>query len=99
MCKCRVLHRLNPSFQSLLGTEESVKLTDFNFALSTSLPRNDDDEILNFLFEKTNNIDAPWGEYWGLKSSYRSTSVGDVIQIDEDYYQVKPVGFAKIQLD
>ena len=99
MCKCRVLHRQNPSFQSLLGMEESVKLTDFSVVLSTSLPRSDDDEILNFLFAKTNNIDSSWAEYWGLQGSYRSTSVGDVIQIEETYYQVKPIGFAKIQLN
>ena len=98
MCKCRVLHRLNPSFQSLLGTEESVKLTDFNVVLSTSLPRSDDDEILNFMFSKTNTIDAPWTKYWNIEGNFRS-SVGDLIQIDEDYYQVKPVGFAKIQLN
>ena len=99
MCKCRVLHRLNPSFQTFLGMGESVKPTDFTVVLSTPLPRSDDTEILNFLFSKTNTIDKPWTKHWDIEGNFRSTSVGDVIQIEETYYQVKPLGFAKIQLN
>lgn len=74
-------------------------MTDFNVVLFTSLPSNiKEDEILDWLFSATNNIDQPWGLNFKLNTHYRSTSVGDIIAIDKKYFVVQPFGFKTVQI-
>lgn len=51
---------------------------------------------LGHAFERTNTIDRNWCDNTGVKPVYphcRSTSCGDIIEIDGVHYIVAPVGF------
>jgi hypothetical protein len=43
-------------------------------------------------YVKTQNLK----EYWNKENPCRSTSIGDVIEIDDKYYMVKSIGFEDI---
>lgn len=50
-------------------------------------------------YELTNNIDRPWPENEGVEAiggRFRSTSVGDLMLMGEDFYVVAGIGFEKI---
>jgi hypothetical protein len=60
---------------------------------------------LDQAYEKTNTIDLKWWKNQGVKflgspdygtEGCRSTSVGDVMEMDGQFYQVASVGFRKI---
>lgn len=56
---------------------------------------------LETAFELTNHIDKPWTEndkVTPLVSNPRSTSAGDVMEIDGQFYFVASTGFTKINL-
>ena len=56
---------------------------------------------LETAFELTNNIDHPWTmneRVTPLKNNPRSTSVGDVMKIDDHYYLVAAIGFTEIKI-
>ena len=59
------------------------------------------DKLLDQVFELTNTIDKYWWENEQVikiftKEGCRSTSVGDIIKIDDDFWRVAPVGFDKL---
>jgi hypothetical protein len=61
------------------------------------------DSLLDQVWELTNtkHKDKPWWENQQVikiftKKGCRSTSVGDIIKIDDDYWKVAPVGFDKL---
>ena len=62
------------------------------------------DRLLDQVWELTNtkHKDKPWWENNEVikifpKKGCRSTSVGDIIKIDDDFWRVAPVGFDKIE--
>ena len=95
MCKCRVYHHLKPTF-GMLSLPSVEDMTEFNVVLFISLPQSNEQEMLNYLFSATNSHDEPWTKKFMLNGNHRSTSVGDLIAIDDRMYQVAPVGFIPI---
>lgn len=60
-------------------------------------------ERLERAYRLTNTIEQSWWNNVNVWRSFagegcRSTSVGDVIQLDDDYYVVAMVGFAKVDM-
>tara|TARA_R110002020_G_scaffold79124_5_gene198582 strand:- start:288 stop:680 length:393 start_codon:yes stop_codon:yes gene_type:complete len=59
------------------------------------------DKLLAQVFKLTNNIDKSWCKNEQVitistKAGCRSTSAGDIIKIDDDFWRVAPVGFDKL---
>ena len=52
------------------------------------------DEYLEVAYEKTQNINGSWNH----TKRCRSTSVGDILQIDEEIYIVSSFGFEKLEV-
>lgn len=85
MATAKVYHATNPTF----GT------TPQDFPDSYELVAVVECENLGEVFEKTNHIDRPWFENDGVicvKES-RSTSVGDVVELDGKRYLCAPCGW------
>jgi len=60
-----------------------------------------DNKKLEIAFEKTNNIDCAWWENKEVEKAFksgvcRSTSVGDVVRIEDKKYMCIPNGWKKI---
>lgn len=60
-----------------------------------------DNKKLEMAFEKTNNIDCAWWENKEVEKAFkggvcRSTSVGDVVRIEDKKYMCIPNGWKKI---
>jgi len=61
-------------------------------------------EALEIAWSKTNHIESPWQENQGVhataaaKERARSSSVGDIFQVDNDLYIVEPCGFDRIEI-
>ncbi len=61
----------------------------------------DPEDNLNVVYEKTNTIDKVWWENEGVlpifrKKGCRSTSIGDIIKINNDFWTVASFGFDKL---
>jgi hypothetical protein len=57
---------------------------------------------LDVAFEKTNHIDRPWTQNAGVsfkRLDVRSSSVGDVFELNGEYFVVASCGFTKIDLE
>jgi len=56
-------------------------------------------DSLDTAFRQTNNIDKPWFDNEDVQviKKSRSTSVGDVMELNDELYVVAPVGFEKIK--
>lgn len=105
--KCRVLH-ISPilfaekTHPLILGTFTPTKLElelDYKAVLTVDL-EGSHDELLQRLFLETNSIHSAWVDNWGTAVEkgqyYRSTSVGDVIELDGTSYVVANIGFTKL---
>ena len=60
------------------------------------------DGDMNDAFRLTNHIESSWTENDGveaLKDEVRSTSVGDIMEKDGEFFVVAPVGFTKLDID
>lgn len=65
------------------------------YSLVATVNTNDLDEA----FELTNHLDKNWSEndkVDAVSSSVRSTMVGDLMEIDEEFYIVLALGFKKL---
>lgn len=72
---------------------DMVKVASFQ----TDLPVED---ALEQAFCLTNHIDQPWQENPGITAEpgpHASTSVGDVVVVDDEAYQCAPMGWTKLQ--
>ena len=49
---------------------------------------------LEYAFRATQNVDEPWS-----KENHRSTSIGDRMWIDNELWQVFPVGWGRVDID
>jgi len=59
----------------------------------------DDHDFLEYVYERTNSTFRYWGENKGVNDftgKNRSTSVGDVIELNGSKYMVSSVGFEKL---
>jgi hypothetical protein len=60
---------------------------------------------LDIAFSSTNNIENPWKDNPNVEvpkdfnGPFRSTSIGDVMVLDENVFGVSPLGFTRLQLD
>ena len=103
--KVKVFHANNPTFgmgDAPKFPEEFTHVADVELPIISSLP---DIYYLNnaqdVAYRLTNHIDTDWREnkeVTGLTENARSTSVGDVIQIGDDFFEVGMMGFEKIEL-
>jgi len=67
---------------------------------------NDPEAILNQVYKDTNHIDCPWWENDGVKAlrgDARSTSIGDVIEVEgfspyPSFHRVAPFGFDRLPI-
>lgn len=89
-----ILHRVKGDAKK---TFEFHDLNDFQGACLYETNAVSDMEFLECAFEATNSIDRHWHLNNGVTvqegDSKRSTSVGDIIWIEEKIYMVKNVGF------
>ena len=59
-------------------------------------------ELLEFAFQRTNNIDTSWTDHGDVHKTplaygkMRSTSIGDVLQIDSKFWMVSGQGFQRV---
>jgi hypothetical protein len=82
-----VYHADNPTFDG----KKAASYTLVALVLTTSLGE---------AFRLTNHIDSPWWDNpevdrWENKS-YRSTSVGDIIEVQGEQWLCKPAGWEKV---
>ena len=101
----RVFHAINPNF-GFVSPEypnpvwprdyrhvADIELGDISQRISDFKP------ICEELFRLTNHIDEEWSKNkeikWAMPKS-RSTSVGDIIEIDGMYWRVENVGFVSL---
>ena len=97
----KVFHTPRELFRevSCLFTEEKQKkFAEENFRFYKEVAHVDTED-LGVAWEKTNTIDDGWWNNPEIKFGVqtRSTSVGDVMQVGEDYYVA--AGFGFVQLD
>lgn len=69
---------------------------DYKVVASVIVKKDNSSKMLEQAFSNTNSIDAPWLQNENIISSLhgcRSTSVGDLIMIDDDIHMVDSFGF------
>lgn len=78
---------------------ESFSSDTFLKVAEVLVPDGDVEEALEIAFSKTNTDYMAWWEKDGVKAEMieiRSTSVGDVIEMNGKYYAVARIGFEEI---
>ena len=84
----KVWHAKNPTFG----------LTEQNFPDDYELVAEVNTDNLEIVFRQTNHIDYPWWENDDVKviKKSRSTSVGDVVEINGKFWLCETIGFSKL---
>jgi len=83
-----IYHKASPDFRAYTTPFDANNFTCVG-VLHTSLSG---DDALEYAYCKTQNIDGPWNP----SSPCRSTSVGDVLELDGKHYVVAPIGFTML---
>ena len=95
----KVFHAITPRFVDL-DNGNAVDLDSYK-AVAEVVVADDSIDSLESAYERTNHIDRNWQENAGvnpLVSQARSTSVGDVIQVGDEFYGVSSCGFKKVEV-
>lgn len=95
-----VFYNRNAMLSSFISTEKQVNSSDLIHVATVNTSALNIEEALEESFQKTQAVDDK-SLIWNVKfhSNYsRSTSVGDVLVIDDMCYQVARSGFKKIQV-
>jgi hypothetical protein len=87
-------HRLQPTFFPVQG---ELDLADFGLVMRCQFAADTVPKLLETVFRETNTIDEPWYAQFDLPPT-RSTSVGDLVQVNDEFWQVDMIGFAKCQI-
>lgn len=97
--KATVYHaiRMNP----FPKTDVAVDLTKFKKVAEVEADTNNRNAMLNIAFRDTNHIDWNWTENgnvtaYGDVTRLRSTSVGDLVEIDGVFVMCDMVGWVKV---
>ena len=94
--KVKVYHANNPTF----GMGDAPKFPEeFTHVADVELP--DLNDAQDVAYRLTNHIDTDWREneeVTALSDKARSTSVGDVIQVGNEFFMVGMMGFEKIEV-
>ncbi len=83
-----IYHQTSPNFRPYTEQFDRDKFTSVG-VLSTDLSG---DDALEAIYCRTQNLSAPWNP----NAPCRSTSVGDVMEIEGEYYSVAPCGFTRL---
>ncbi len=101
--KAEVYHAIHPSF----GLKEQTFPKGFTHVADVEIPdlaSSKESQIANlqaFAFQSTNHIQDSWttnDSVFSITQNPRSTSVGDVIEIEGKYYEVASCGFEEIKV-
>ena len=98
MKKCKVYHAKIPTF-GFGPTPEWPKA--YNKVVEMKAECREDEVCADYAFHVTNSIDEPWFEKtyafeWVKEGLLRSTSVGDVVTVNDVPYLCDSVGWTKI---
>jgi hypothetical protein len=94
----KVYHQVEPTFRA---SKTGVVNDDLHLVAEVAT------DNLNEAYQLTNTIDNSWWKNYGVKflgspeygmKGCRSTSVGDVMELDGKFYQVDSVGFSSVQI-
>jgi len=98
--KVKVYHASHPDFGfTRPGDQPPSWPNEFILVAQIDSPRNNVTEALDDAYYLINSIDKPWWENKSVTvivANTRSTSVGDVIVVDDVPYKSVMVGFEKI---
>ena len=90
MSKAKVYHKINPDFMP----EHNPKRDDYK--LVAEVDANDLDKV----YARTQNIDSSWTKNSIVSTNLpqcRSTSVGDMIEVNGQLHMVDMIGFKNVQ--
>lgn len=97
----RVYHAIHPTFgHSSSDNPEPVWPNGYKHVADIFVNRS---ACLDDIFRLTNNIDNNWQDNkdkdieWSMPGS-RSTSVGDIIELDGKFFKVQYVGFEELRI-
>jgi hypothetical protein len=101
-----VFHKINPTFDAMINRKPDPSalflLSEFKPVAAVSVHCGTDENACDQAFELTNHIDKPYWENPDVAMltmrNQRSTSVGDLIRVEKQYYLVAPVGFTKVNV-
>jgi hypothetical protein len=71
---------------------EAFKSGKYQLVFAFVRPIANVDEQLEQIFFETQNLDEPWHP----RIAHRSTSVGDVVKVGDDFWVVASIGFTKL---
>ncbi len=104
MARIRIYHNILQNPEEVNETDSwtvaKYKMTHVATSLDADLGDLTEAEILEKYYELSNHIDRPWplNPEWMFTSKHpRSTSVGDVISINDIFYEVSGFGFKEVK--
>lgn len=100
MSKVYHLEPFNP-FPKLSEVKENWENGNYQLVSHVNIPINDLQRELELVFELTNHIDSNWTqnkEVKALRDKVRSTSVGDLVQVNDGrYFYCDMVGWKEVE--